>query len=371
MRNRLARMLVTNLLGSAAAGGVTYLLRDEFTTNAGAPMATPRTCEPGPGSLNLTDTGSVLSISSNRLQWTAMTVSNRDPRAISASTLTRAAGVALAGIFNVSGRALVGWDTVTTRSPQTHAIQVAGGSALEYINPSAISITFDALTINTDYEWMIVLRGTGAIALIKGGSQFSEWSILWVDDTVNTSGMYPGVGVANGTSTCRHDDLRAAQLASPWTSDYGAVTNRTASPTTGDQLAHEANGIIEIIWTAATGATFELDVRRTDDDNRWIVRCDQAGSTIKLIERNAGVETERASSAQTWSNGTQYRIVSICYGNTIRNYVQYTAKGNYTSASFNNTATIAEINASAGAVSNFVTWPRMLSGTALSQVESI
>lgn len=128
----------------------------------------------------------------------------------------------------------------------------------------------------------------------------------------------------------------------------------------------EANALIEQTWTAVTDETWELSTRRTDDDNRWIVRCDQAGSTIKLIERNAGVETERSSAAQTWTNGTQYRLVVVQDGDAIRTYVANVAKNSYTSASFNNTATGVETDK---AGSNLVTYPRTLSGAALAELQ--
>ena len=40
----------------ARKGGVEFLLRDEFTTPDAAPITSPRTCEPGPGTLTFVDT---------------------------------------------------------------------------------------------------------------------------------------------------------------------------------------------------------------------------------------------------------------------------------------------------------------------------
>jgi hypothetical protein len=119
-----------------------------------------------------------------------------------------------------------------------------------------------------------------------------------------------------------------------------------------------ANGLVEATWTAATGATYELDVRRTDNDNRWIIRCDQGGSTIKLIERNGGGETERSSAAQTWTNLTAYRIVAVCDTQSIKTVVGVTAKNSYALASFNATATGVKTS---HAVADLVSWPRTIS----------
>jgi hypothetical protein len=163
------------------------------------------------------------------------------------------------------------------------------------------------------------------------------------------------------------------QLPAPWNSAYGIATNRTASPVTGNSLTHEVDCVIDFTWTAATNEVLEIDLRRTGADNRWIVRCDQAGSTIKLIERNGGTETERASAAQTWTNGTVYRILAYADGNTIFTKAGTVGnignKNSYASATFNNTATIAMVSGFATGT-NFVAWPRTLTGTALSVLQA-
>ena len=118
-------------------------------------------------------------------------------------------------------------------------------------------------------------------------------------------------------------------------------------------------------WAAVTGQVLELSTRQTDTDNRWIIRCDQAGSTIKIIERNAGTETERATAAQTFTNGVSYRVSISQFGNTISTSVDVSAKASYASAAFNNTATIVTTNR---AGTNLVTWPYVMSGAALAEI---
>jgi hypothetical protein len=44
-----------------------FLFDDEFTTTQAAPLGTPRTCEPGPGSWAVTDTNNLLSVASGEL----------------------------------------------------------------------------------------------------------------------------------------------------------------------------------------------------------------------------------------------------------------------------------------------------------------
>lgn len=48
---------------NAPQSSVIYLLNDQFTTDAAAPLASPRTCEPGPGTLTLVQNDGQFSIS--------------------------------------------------------------------------------------------------------------------------------------------------------------------------------------------------------------------------------------------------------------------------------------------------------------------
>jgi len=168
--------------------------------------------------------------------------------------------------------------------------------------------------------------------------------------------MYPRLTVEDAR-VINHtvDNLRVTDLTGAWTSDYGIATQRKATSVDSDTITMQANALVEHTITAATGVTQELNVRYTDADNRWIVRMDQAGSTCKLIERNAGTETERASAAQTWTNGSTYRIVVICDGTTITSFVAYVQKNTYASATLNQTATTATVS---NAGTNLISWPR-------------
>jgi hypothetical protein len=218
------------------------------------------------------------------------------------------------------------------------------------------------------YKIALVLRSTGAVYLIKGGA-FTNWTIYWVSQVGTTATLYP---VRTGfLGAFKHDDFAIATLPAPFATDYGLVTDYKASPSANDTITQAADGIVKFTWTAVTGQTLNFMVRYTDDSNCWIVRGDQGGSTIKLIEMNAGVETERASAAQTWTNGSAYTISAFCLGNTIKTYVEttdVTLKNNYASASFNNTATGVKVDK---AGSNLASWNKTVSGTPASILSTI
>ena len=369
-----------NVLAGAfpsAGAALTYLLRDDFITAASAPLTSPRTCEPGPGTFTITDSGNYLSITGGELVGTNRITAYVEPRAVGGA-ITRAAGLCFrndqGGVSNNSpttGLAKASNPTLVSNleyyflrtNATTPTFRANGGS--ESTTLAAIGFTYGSGM----YPTYFILRSTGVFLVVYDGTNYR---LLWVHSTQNTATLYPFLGCPfSGSSTTKIDNARVAQLGDPWNSDNGIATGFTASPSSGASLTTEVDCLVEATWTASTGVTAELDVRRTDANNRWIVRCDQAGGTIKLIERNAGVETERASAAQTWTNGTAYRIVAICRGNTIATFVAGTSKNTYASATFNNTATGAMITASAGTLANFAAWPGTLSGTALSTLQAI
>ena len=52
-----------------------------------------------------------------------------------------------------------------------------------------------------------------------------------------------------------------------------------------------ADGLVECNWTPGAGDVLSLAIRRTDDANQWVTECSQSGSTMRLLEVNAGVTT--------------------------------------------------------------------------------
>ena len=340
----------------------TYLVRSDFTTAASAPVGSPYTCEPGPGTLTLTDTGNRLSIAGGKLTFASGGTAG-DP-GVWGAVRTRAAGLAmLAEVTKTASggtQTYLGWDTNTTGTADAASIYLASLSVYARI-AGATTFALESFALSTSYAVAVVTRASGAWYCIKGGA-FTEWTLIYVTPIGNTSSIYPAIADVDMAAT--YDTLRVAQLSAPWNSEYGIATQRIASASVGDTLAAESNGLVEMTWTAVTGQTLELSVRRTDDDNRWIVRGDQAGSTIKLIERNAGTETERSNAAQTWTNGAAYRVLIVMDGNSIKTYTGTgTAKNSYASASFNGTATGVHTNR---AGTEYIAWPRTLSGSALS-----
>jgi hypothetical protein len=352
-------------------------LRIDFATVDDAPMTTPYVGEIG--DMDVTDTGNQASVSGGRLVLANRT-GTADPKLIS-DLVAPTTGTALSFLANE-----------TNNAGQTCLIALRSGAQNNYAglnivgtssfwgwnsNGTYSAIGYVAFAHATDYTYTIVRRTAGFFIFAKGGVYTDHTLIMVVPilALAASEGAFIGATSSASNITATVDFVRKANLPAPFTTDNGIATNASATPASNDELTHVANGSMEVTWTATTGATLEVWVRRSDASNGWIVRGSQAGSTIKLIEVVAGVETERSSAAQTWTNATNYRIYVLFFSNSIYAYTmttgQQSLKNSYTSASFNNTATIAKVVASAGALANFITYPRTMTGTALAVLNAL
>jgi len=348
---------------SAGTAIPNWLLLDHFTTAQVAPLISPRNCEPGPGTLTITDPNNVLSIATGRLAINGTPAGAND--GFIGAAITRAIGRALAMQFPTASASLgngndrFGWvSTNTIGGTEVSSLSTQTSTDAFIFDPGGTNFVVAGAWSGLPgvaWEFAVVLRSTGAWCFVRQGA--GNWTLVWVASTNNTTPVYPRARLSANAYNVTLDDFRVVDLGSPFDTDYGFATNRVASPANPQATTMIADALVEFTWTAATGETLELDVRRTDVNNRWCTRCSQAGSTIKLIEINAGVETERATAAQTFLNTGVYRIVVMAYGTNIRSYVNAVQKNIYASATLNQTAT--GVNVAGGATgSNLVAWPR-------------
>lgn len=344
---------------------IAYSLLDNFTTDDAAPLTTPRTCEPGPGTLVAVD-GNGWDISSGVLQAINAGVTNK---ITSGATYTLAEGLA------------VGLGSVGLKSGATTFVGSGGfstGNTSGDVNgiklDASISLYFGSGLVvgrNASYTTtgaVVVRTASGKFALYVKGGNYSDWHLVWISrafDTTNRAATYTDQPTASRLSQI--SSMQVAVLPAPFNSEYGLASSYSATAAANATKTHDANGFIEATRTMATNDVFELSFRQTDADNRWIIRASQAGSTVKIIERNAGVETERGSVAQTFTNGTNYRFAVKCFGNAIYSTNSINGQVLYESATFNASATTCAVSHD---VTNFAVYPGYLTGTALSVLQS-
>ena len=369
---RSVRKVVSGGLGTlwrASDTALTYLLRDEFTTDDAAPITSPRTCEPGPGTFTVSDNGTNVYISSSELLIDNSSASNWADSVISGNVATvgNSAGVAAysrcrirsGGGFNYFATGFI-LDGQTNPYSGGYCVWLPRNTSELVIRNANIADASLAVSssVGTEYKYLAILRSVGGFYVRDG-------KLLWVHNSRNSKSAATNLNfiLATYRSDVNVDDATVLDLPAngytAWETEFGPATAYNETPSTGATLTSEADAVHEFTWTAATGETLEWMIRRTDDSTTWSIRCDQAGSTIKTIEINSG-ETERASTAQTWTDSTDYRIVVTADDEEIKNYVANTAKNSYSSASFNKTATGVKITGFA-AGADLVAWPRDVS----------
>ncbi len=270
---------------------VIYLLRDEFPTDDAAPVASPRTCEPGPGTLTTVQTDGQFSISEGKLSFPAQSTPTWGDLGFFENVgRERVTGRVLIGLFNFStlqACVFLAWLRSATANVTAFAniangfYLATGGGALQPPSAAAAGPNLDAvLVVSTDYKAAIVLRSVGCFCFLKGGA-FANWTLLWVDALDNTATVYPGF--SNSVAVGTLDYFRVRDLPAPFTGDYGIATLHDAAPVSDTPAAGEANGISDLYFTLPGSPSgdqigAQLDYRRQDASNYWSA----------YIKRNAG-----------------------------------------------------------------------------------
>lgn len=160
-------------------------------------------------------------------------------------------------------------------------------------------------------QTLLIMRSKGGLILARDDSLANNtWRIIYIYSSY-TNDLYAKLLLSSASSNMAFDNLSVSDLGGIWVTDYGGATVYRETTTSGQiENSSDGNFIMEFTWTAVTGTSIDIMCRRTDDTHTWIVRCDQSNSTIKLISVN-GTETERATAAMTWINGTEYTIQII------------------------------------------------------------
>lgn len=350
-----------------------FLLRDLFTTAQSAPLTTPRNADPGPGIGTIVDTGNKWSVAGGKLVAASVTSAFADPK-LSYDLLPRKAGRALLakGVKGTSFR--LGYADTADSLPRGGPL-LTGSALYQYDNASTCgplviangATSYDLLTVQQDYNaWSAVKNGAWSVwtLLFHGGFRASSNPVT---NAAAEQKVYHDIATA-----CEVDDFIQWDLNGVFGRSFLWGQANIEPDPTGVTLVGSADLFATCEWSPIAAAVFELSIRRTDDDNRWIVRGDQTGSTVKLIERNAGVETERASGAVTWSVTDKMRVWVRAEGQRINMGTENAQRGTpYTTASFNLTATGVKVTATnANSLVNLRTIPLVVPALPIEGVSS-
>jgi hypothetical protein len=347
-----------------------FLFLDNFTVADAAPLANPKLADVL-GGWDVSDSGNDLNIIDEYLEI-GNRVDNSNPRvnardASGSVEWDRKAGVAL--FFRghtptaADGHTRFGWHNLSTGAVTHQAYRV---QHIGLLQPTIVNVSYriepdsNRLDDEIDYDYAIILRDTGCLFFVKGGTQFPVWTLGYIDDTLTSTPLYAAIAPATTVQTRGMDfsTARIAQLAEGFDSDFGIATERLAGArTAGDTFTHTANCLIEfVVTTVPTSGRIRLSFRSEDVINTWRVTIDALGN-IDLDEMIAGVPTERGTSAAAITDGDRILISAI--GSIISVFDPSGRLIHYESASIYINETAGELTdeGTGGAVDDIVVWP--------------
>ena len=346
---------------------LSWLLFDTFTTDDSAPVASPRTCQPGPGTLTFTQTDGGYGLSGGIMTQVAQTTAAwGDLGAIGtvggngfARTLGRMLVFALEA-QNVNDD-LYGWRSTTTPTALAGSFDAARLRTNVQRLAAMTELTAAAETVTGEVVlYAMILRAAGVIFLMKRPSDAS-WRLMMVVGVQTYTPCYPWIGGLDGTPKFSWfgvpdvlwfpPPLAGDSFDGSDSSDLGSTDGAGGEETggsgvlwadlTGDpQIASNAFCASASADTAAVLDVAKSDVvitavltarasgpgivfRAVDSDNYFRAAVD--GSNIKIWERTSGSWTERASAAAGTSNGTDYFACLTLEGTAIRFVVNQVA----------------------------------------------
>jgi hypothetical protein len=307
---------------------VAYLLRDDFTTTAGSPLASPRTAEPGPGTLTLTQTDGQFSISGGKLTYPAQTTPAWGDQGFYAEkqgggAFTRTTGRTLFVSFNSPNATdvpfVVSWHTSTALGSSgdansTLAILFEAGGAFRVLDGAALFAVPYTWSNASDELFALVLRSTGSLVFKRIGG---TWTLAWVGTLGSTASLYPAFKNYQGVGTLEH--IRVRDLPTPFTTDFGLATLNQASPSSGSPYTGDADGLYfmtitapnPLLGTSAIGT--EMRYRVQDSSNYWTAYLQEDG-TLKVDSVSGGVATNRLSAASVITSGATITLCVLTNG---------------------------------------------------------
>jgi len=238
--------------------GLVYLLRDDFndTRASGSVNGTPST--PGPGTRLVTDTaGTKVSVGASVISISGSNTLTGDPGYAFSTTIARLAGTVLVcslPSYNATAQAWIGINSNGNIHLNTMLGMYCGVGQL-YARNHGVSIAVGSLTSGQAYKTAIVLRASGLFAFTKGGTQYTSWTLNWVETSGTSSPLYVGMSNYATGQVQTYDFIRfpiSLWLPIPLASDSFNRANGVLGNTDGSGHA-EANGGNGLAWTDKIG----------------------------------------------------------------------------------------------------------------------
>ena len=347
-------LLIQTAIGG---GGLSWLLRDEFTDTRAAGSVGGTPAAPGPGTRTVADTDSKVFISGGALNLAAHSTPVWGDPGLWYDSIERIAGrVLVVQIqFSTTNQAIeVGFDVNQNGEiVSSGGVRSAASGILRWVQIGA-DLNVGSYAHTTAYTIALVVRASGMYLFLTGGA-FLNWMLIWLDDRGNQTPLYPAVSnnqaitthsfiripdglylptpLAYDTFTRASGVLGSSEQQGPdgqtatartWNNRVGTTlvagnAARASALVGGLAIATVDTGTVDtIVQATLTRAGDEVGVilRYADADN--YVRAVHDGTNCQLIKRVATVETTVITAAVAIGAGA---IVVICEGTSFSLYL--------------------------------------------------
>lgn len=377
-----------NLISSpfSPGSGISYLLRDEFTTALAADSVNGTAAEPGPGTRVVVDTGSDLSITGGE----AVKVSGVANANIT-YPFTRVAGAVVKIHFRTEvpdANSQVGFGANVNLIESAMTIDNRGGGAgrKRIFQTNNGPLIFQSTNGDQwDNDVVVILRSTGAYYFYNDDT---DWLLLYSDAANATASLVAGFRTVNPGDEGRWSFIRIpTQTFLPTPLAYDTFTRADGALGSTEIIGPDSQAVVARVWTVQSGdweissntlitaavagagiATIasigngdyliEIDIttpgagttpagliiRFTNTSNYWYIKMTPgtAGTDFELIEVNAGVPTTRASSDEDFAVATLFNVkIAVEGDDEWRIFLDDTVAFTFTTTNaFNENATI-------------------------------
>jgi len=277
---------------------ITYVLRDDFSTDAAAPLASPRTSEPT-GTLTLVQTDGQLSVNSGALIVPTQATPVGGDLGFYGAAMTAVNGRAVltkltAATLGSSGWS-IGWKPTANanfESGERYGVQIAATTIMRVHYATTGLQVVGGAAAAVEYRIAVVIQPNGITYYVRG-NPFSAWTLLWQHNGTIPSTLIPVFGSMNNSGSI--DTVRVVDLGGAFAQDRGfAVVNTTAANNT--DYSGSAASFIDLTITApailAGNAGFQW--RRVDANNYHYVGF-TSGGALRAYKVVDGVTTEYAT----------------------------------------------------------------------------
>ena len=306
-----------------------YLLRDLFTTPDSAPITSPRTCEPGPGTLTFVQTDGTQAISGGKHVFTAQSTPVWGDQGFYDDEQTRAAGLALVDTLNLTTweECGIGWHAaaaVVDPDSMEHAIQAnTANGQLDNENATPIAT---GLSASTDYRLAQILRSVGCFDVLDG-------ALVGVSNEGATASLYPSFSNLDGAGS--NDDVDVVDLPAngypKWDADFSTVTDSLSAPASSTTFDHDIDCHARWTVTHETGKLVRIELRSTNANNRIFIT-GTSGEVFQVKTRNSGDETVHYNGVAALTDGVPYQVDVTLVGSALTVWLDNVLIGAFTTA---------------------------------------